>query len=162
QGGRSFEGSGEDPFLTGQMAAASVRGIQGAGIIATAKHFLDNDQEEDRFDVSSDVDERTQHEIYLPPFRASVDAGVGAGMCAFDRINDVYSCENDRAQNGMLKGELGFKGFIMSDWYPSVHRTVAAANGGMDVEMPGADDFGQKLADAVASGQVSMARLDDM
>ncbi len=164
QGGRSFEGSGEDPFLSGQMAAASVRGIQSLGIIATAKHFIDNDQEESRFDMTSDIDERTQHEIYMPPFKASVQAGAGAIMCAFNRINGVFSCENGTALNQWLKGELGFTGFVMSDWYPSVHGTVAAAVGGMDMEMQGGPgtDFDTKLAGAVAAGQVPQSRLDDM
>ncbi|HTX93115.1 MAG TPA: glycoside hydrolase family 3 C-terminal domain-containing protein, partial [Anaerolineales bacterium] len=158
--GRNFEGFGEDPYLSAQMAAADVRGIQSTGVIATAKHFIDNDQEYQRTTISSEIDIRTQHEIYLPPFKASVDAGVGAIMCSYNRVNGVYACENPDTQNTLLKGELGFSGWIMSDW-GATHSAAASALNGLDMEMPTGINFLQ-LKPAVDSGQVPAGRLDDM
>ena len=162
QAGRNFEGLGEDPFLAGQLAAALTRGIQSQGLIATAKHFIDNDQETDRGTINVIVDDRTQHEIYLPAFEACVAAGVGAVMCSYNLVNGVYACENDQTQNGWLKGELGFQGFIMSDW-GGTHSSAAAALGGLDLEMPDyAKWFGKSLASDISSGAVPQSRLDDM
>jgi beta-glucosidase len=159
--GRNFEGFGEDPFLASRMAEAVVRGIQSQGVIATAKHYIDNDHETERGSISIVIDDRTQHEIYLPPFKASVQAGVGAVMCSYNRVNGTYACENGRTQNGWLKGELGFKGFIMSDW-GGTHSTVASAIGGLDMEMPGSQFFGAALASAVTAETVPQSRIDDM
>jgi beta-glucosidase len=160
QAGRNFEGFGEDPYLSAQMAAADVRGIQSTGAIATAKHFIDNDQEYQRTTISSEIDVRTQHEIYLPPFKAAVDAGVGAIMCSYNLVNGIYACENPDTQNTVLKGELGFTGWIMSDW-GATHSTVASALNGLDMEMPTGINF-LKLKPAIDSGQVPTSRLDDM
>lgn len=161
QSGRNFEGFGEDPFLTSRMAEASVAGIQSQGIIATAKHFINNEQETERERVSADIDARTVHEIYLPPFKASVQAGVGSVMCGYNKINGVWACENGTSQNNWLKGELGFDGWIMSDWN-ATHSTVDSASSGMDMQMPDATYFGSALANAIASNQVPQSRLDDM
>lgn len=161
QSGRNFEGYGEDPFLSSRMAEASVLGIQGQGIIATAKHYINNEQEIERNFVSADIDARTLHEIYLPPFKASVQAGVGSIMCAYNKINGVYACENETTQNKWLKRELGFQGWIMSDWW-ATHSTVASANNGLDMEQPDPNFFGTTLATAIDNGQVSKGRLDDM
>lgn len=158
--GRNFEGYGEDPYLSAQMAAATIRGIQGRGILAVAKHYIDNEQEFERMSASSEIDVRTQHEIYLPPFKASVDAGVASIMCAYNRVNGIYACENPDTQNTILKGELGFKGWIMSDW-GGTHSTVASALGGLDMEMPGGPNY-VKLKEAIAAGEVPESRLDDM
>ncbi len=160
QAGRNFEGYGEDPYLSAQMAAAGVRGIQGTGVIATAKHFIDNDQEIERTTISSEIDVRTQHEIYLPPFKASVDAGVGAIMCSYNLVNGIYACENPDTQNTILKGELGFSGWIMSDW-GATHSITESALGGLDMEMPGGVHYVQ-LKSAIDAGQVPQSRLDDM
>ncbi len=158
--GRNFEGYGEDPYLAAQMAAAAVRGIQSRGVIAVAKHYIDNDQEYLRTTISVVIDLRTQHEIYLPPFLGSVRAGVGAVMCSYNRILGIYACENAATQNGLLKGELGFQGWIMSDW-GATHSTAGAANNGLDMEMPSGVYFTQ-LSAAVDAGQVPLSRLDDM
>ena len=160
-GGRNWEGYGEDPYLSARMAYYEIIGIQSQGVIATAKHYLNNEQENNRSGVSSDVDERTQHEIYLPPFKASVQAGVGAMMCAYNLINSVYSCENAVAQNQYLKNEMGFQGWMMSDWF-ATHSAVASANNGLDMEMPGNGWFGSALTSAVASGQVSQSQYDNI
>ncbi len=161
QAGRTWEGYGEDPFHSAQMAGAAVSGIQSQGVIATAKHFIANEQETARNIESTDVDDRTLVEIYLAPFKASVLAGAGAVMCSYNKINGVYACENASTQNILLKGRLDFQGWIMSDW-GATHSTVASALNGMDQEMPGGNFFGDKLAAAVNSGEVPQSRLDDM
>jgi beta-glucosidase len=159
--GRNFEGFGEDPVLAAAMAGAIVRGIQSQGLVATAKHYVDNDQETDRTSVSAVIDDRTQHEIYLPPFRASVEAGVGAVMCAYNQVNGVYACENPATLTGWLEGELGFQGWVMSDW-GATHSSVASVTSGLDMEMPGGTYLGPPLAPFLASGQIPAARLDGM
>jgi len=163
QAGRNFEGTGEDPYLSAQMAVASVTGIQSQGIIATAKHYIDNDQETNRMSINSVVDNRTQHEIYLPPFKAAVQAGVGAVMCSYNVVNGTYACENPTTQNSWLKSELAFTGFIMSDW-GATHSTVASAVNGLDMDMPGNDNFfsATNLQNAINAGQVPQSRVDDM
>ncbi|MDV7401528.1 glycoside hydrolase family 3 N-terminal domain-containing protein, partial [Arthrospira platensis SPKY1] len=110
--------------------------MQSVGMmIASAKHYLANEQEIQRTRISSEVDIRTLHEIYLPPFKASVEAGVGSVMCSYNKINGIYACENSDTQNDILKGELGFKGWIVSDWN-ATHSTIESALGGLDMEMP--------------------------
>lgn len=158
--GRNFEGYGEDPYLSAQMAAATVRGIQSTGVIATAKHYIANEQEAQRTTISSEIDVRTLHEIYLPPFEASVQAGVGSVMCSYNLINGIYACENPDMQNTILKDELGFSGWIMSDW-GATHSIVESALGGLDMEMPSGVHYVQ-LKQAIEAGQVPMSRLDDM
>eukprot|EP00698_Gefionella_okellyi_P025269 TRINITY_DN91_c0_g1_i1.p1 TRINITY_DN91_c0_g1~~TRINITY_DN91_c0_g1_i1.p1 ORF type:complete len:750 (+),score=208.76 TRINITY_DN91_c0_g1_i1:38-2287(+) len=160
-GGRNFESQGEDPYLAGQMAAAEIKGIQSKNVIACAKHFTDNNQEFNRTTVSANLDERTQYELYYPAFKASVDAGVGSVMCSYNRINDTWACENNVTLNRDLKETLGFKGWVMSDW-GATHSSDFAANAGLDQQMPDASFFGAPLAAAVASGVVSMDRLNDM
>jgi beta-glucosidase len=162
--GRNSEAFGEDPFLAGQTGVAEIKGIQDNNVIATVKHYALNNHEQNRMTVSSDADERTIHEIYLPAFEAAVKQGdVGSVMCSYNRINGTYACENDHMLNGILKGELGFSGFVMSDWR-ATHSTVQSANAGMDMEMdvsPGTY-YGDPLKTAVQSGQVPMSRMDDM
>lgn len=136
EGGRGWEAGGEDPYLTGVMSAETVLGIQSQGVVATAKHYILNDQELNRKTGSSDVDERTLHEIYLWPFARSIEAGVGSIMCSYNRANGTYACENDYLLNTVLKGELNFKGFVHSDWSATMS-TVPSANNGLDMTMPG-------------------------
>ncbi len=157
--GRTFETYGEDPYLNGQMAAAEIKGIQSQGPIANANMYLTMQQETDRFRIDSVVDERTLQEIYLPPFRAAVSSGVGSVMCAYIKTNGVYSCENPHVLSGLLKTQLGFPGWVMSDW-GGTHSTAASARGGLDQEMPDSRYYGQALETAVQQGQVSMATLD--
>jgi beta-glucosidase len=164
--GRAFEGFGEDPLLVGNMSAAVVAGIQDHPVIATAKHPFAYNQETDRFNLNVVVDERALQEIYLRPFGiVQRDGPPGAMMCSFNKLNGTYSCEND-AMNTLLKEQLGFRGFIMSD-YNATPSTVQAANAGLDQEQPGdqgpgSANFGDKLVAAVAAGDVSMDRLNDM
>src|SRR5580693_9111612 len=134
--GRNFEYFGEDPFLASRMAVSVIQGIQAQQVIATAKHFAGNNSEFARMTLSSDIDERTLREIYLPAFEASVkEAGVGAVMDAYNLVNGVYMTQNNHLNNEILKKEWGFNGILMSDW-GATHDGVAAANGGLDLEMP--------------------------
>ena len=159
--GRTFETYGEDPYLNGQMAAAEIQGIQSQGPIANANMYLTMNQESNRFRMNSVVDERTLQEIYLPPFQAAVQEGqVGTFMCAYVKTNGIYSCENPHVLNGFLKKELGFSGWVMSDW-GATHSTIASAEAGLDQEMPGGRYYGQALKAAVENGQVTMATLDE-
>jgi beta-glucosidase len=162
--GRNYEYVSEDPFLAGQGAVAEVQGIQSNPVIATVKHYVANSQETNRMTDSSDLDERTLREIYAAPYEAAVKQGhTGSVMCSYNRINGTYACENPFTLNKVLKQDFGFDGFVMSDW-GGTHSTVPAANAGLDMEMnvsPGTY-FTAPLKAAVQSGQVPMARLDDM
>jgi beta-glucosidase len=159
--GRTFEAFGEDPFLVGQIAAANIRGIQSEGVIANAKHYLANNQEINRDTIDEHIDDRTVHEIYLPGFEAAVEqGGTGSVMCSKNKVNGSYACEHEQLLNGVLKGDWGFDGFVVSD-FSSCHDTVRCATNGMDFELPDGAHFGDPLKAAVESGQVSMADLDD-
>jgi len=192
QCGRNFEYLSEDPVHAGAVGAGLIDGIQSADVVATVKHFVANNQETHRTTVSAEVDERTLRELYLPPFRAAVDAGVGSVMTAYNRVNGTHMSDHERLVGDVLKGEWGFDGYVVSDWY-GLESTVGAANAGLDMEMPGvaapgaedaaADDsgdgdsfewpdgipdathaglFGDPLAEAIDSGEVPAERLDDM
>eukprot|EP01065_Artemidia_motanka_P040908 TRINITY_DN521_c0_g1_i1.p1 TRINITY_DN521_c0_g1~~TRINITY_DN521_c0_g1_i1.p1 ORF type:complete len:750 (+),score=309.69 TRINITY_DN521_c0_g1_i1:305-2251(+) len=159
--GRNFEYiSGEDPYLGYFMTKSAVQGIQSQGVIANAKHYINNNQETNRGTISEVVDERTRMEIYHPPFQGAVDGGVLSIMCSYNRVNGVYSCENNRTLNTELKGIGQLKGWVMSDW-GATHSTEPAALAGLDQEMPGSTYFGSKLKDAVSSGKVPQSVLDD-
>jgi beta-glucosidase len=160
--GRNFEYFGEDPFLASRMAVSVIEGIQEQGVIATAKHFVANNEEYGRLEVSSDVDERTLREIYLPAFEASVkEAKVGAVMDAYNPVNGIFMTQNNYLNNEILKREWGFDGILMSDW-GATHDGVAAANGGLDLEMPSAAYmYKDVLLAAIKEGKVSTATIDD-
>jgi beta-glucosidase len=161
QNGRTFEGYGEDPYLTGQMSLNNIRGIQSQGVMANVKHYVANNQETDRLTVDEQVDERTLREIYLPAFERSIREGHSASvMCAYPRINGTFSCENAPLLNDLLKGEWGFRGFVISD-FGAVHSTVGSAMAGLDLEMPTGSYLGEDLKAAVRSGQVPMSVIDD-
>lgn len=166
-GGRNWEGFGVDPYLTGIAMEQTIQGMQGAGVQATAKHYILNEQELNRETMSATADDRTMHELYLWPFADAVRAGVVSVMCSYNKINGTYACENDGALNKLLKTELGFQGYVMSDW-DAQHTTVGSAVGGLDMTMPGSDYnggtilWGPQLTAAVNSGQVSQSRVDDM
>lgn len=161
QWGRSFESLGEDPYLTAQLAVADIQGIQSQGVIATVKHYAAYNQEYDRYTVDVNVDERTLHEIYLPAFEAAVQQGqVGAVMCAYNKVNTFYACEQPSLLKEVLKQNWGFLGFVMSDWQ-ATQSTVQAANAGLDMQMPGGSYFGASLKSAINNGQVSIATLND-
>jgi beta-glucosidase len=159
--GRTFESYGEDPYLNGQMAAAEIQGIQSQGPIANANMYLTMNQESDRMKANSVVDVRTLHEIYLRPFAAAVQQGhVGTVMCAYVKTNGVYSCENKFLLDDLLKTQLEFSGWVMSDW-GATHSTVGSAEGGLDQEMPSDKYYGPALKAAVQNGTVSQSILDE-
>jgi len=142
--GRNFEYlSGEDPYLGARLVRPFVRGVQSEGVMACAKHFAFNEQETNRGTdkgpaSSSEVEARTAWEIYYPPFEAAVEAGVGSFMCSYNRVNGTHACENPDILARDLKGTMGFKGFVMSDW-GATHSTGAVATG-LDQDMPGGND----------------------
>ncbi len=161
QNGRNFEAFGEDPFLSAQVGAAEIQGIQANPVIATVKHFAVNSQETNRYWISSVVDQRTLHEIYLPPFEAAVRAGVGGVMCAYGLVNAVFSCQSPDLLTTILRGELGFGGFVVSDWGATMS-SAPAANAGLDLQMPIGTFFGAPLRADLQSGAVSQAVVDRM
>jgi beta-glucosidase len=171
--GRAFNTFGEDPLLTGQTGAAEISGIQGQGTMAMVKHFI-------AYDGGSNVvlDEQTLHEIYLEPFQDAIDAGVASVMCSYNTVSVVaatpakggtpgpQSCANSATLNGILRGQLGFKGFVTSDW--GANHATTSINDGLDMEMPGTG-FGDilptyfspsALKAAIAAGTVSVSTIN--
>lgn len=175
-GGRNWEGFGPDPVLQGIASAQTIKGIQENGVMATAKHLVGNEQEHFRQAwewgtpnaISSNIDDRTLHEIYAWPFADSVRAGVASVMCSYNQVNNSYACQNSKLLNGILKDEMGFQGFIQSDWLAQ-RSGVASALAGLDMSMPGdglrwqdgKTLWGGELTKAALNGSVPMERLDD-
>jgi len=160
--GRNFEYLGEDPILAGRLVTAQLRGIQSQGVVSTVKHLVANTQETDRHWVDMIADERTLREVDLLPFEMAVkESGVGSVMCAYNKVNGVYACENATLLNDLVKGEWGFKGWITSDW-GATHSTAQAANAGLDQEFYEERYFAGALKAAVEAGEVAEARIDDM
>lgn len=176
-GGRNWEGFGADPVLQAVAASQTIKGIQDAGVIATAKHYVLNEQEHFRksFEwglpqaLSSNIDDRTLHELYIWPFAESIKAGVASVMCSYNLVNNSYACGNSKLLNGILKDELGFQGFVQSDWLAQ-RSGVASALSGLDMSMPGdglhwMDGkalWGGLLTQAVLNGSLPLERLNDM
>ena len=180
EGGRNWEGFSPDPYLTGIMFAQSVQGIQSSGVMASAKHYIAYEQEHFRqiseaqgygFDiiepVSANLDDQTMHELYLWPFADAVRAGAASVMCSYNQVNNSHACQNSYILNHLLKNELGFQGFVMSDW-TGTYSGVSSILAGLDQTMPGDilfDDglsfFGANLTIAVLNGTVPQWRLDD-
>ncbi|OJT11066.1 hypothetical protein TRAPUB_12437 [Trametes pubescens] len=163
--GRNWEGAGGDPYLTGEVAFEMIEGIQSQGVQACAKHLINNEQEHFRMTSSSNVDDR-----HTSCMRIRVQANVASVMCSYNQVNGTFACENDKVLNGLLKGELGYQGYVIcgEDWY-ATHSTAPSANGGLDMTMPGdkffasfSSYFGDNLVSAVKNGDVTQARLDDM
>ncbi|EJU05081.1 hypothetical protein DACRYDRAFT_20627 [Dacryopinax primogenitus] len=182
-GGRNWEGFGADPYLSGWGAYQTVQGIQAAGVIATVKHYIGNEQEHYRggggaYQVySSNIDDRTMHEIYAWPFAEAVRAGVGSVMCSYNKINQTQACQNSKTLNGILKEELDFQGFVMSDW-TAIISGADSVLAGCDMNMPGFMSYsdpeeynpdtevysywGSNLIQMVYNGSVPKSRVDDM
>lgn len=160
--GRNFEDYSEDPHLAGEIGIAMVRGIQSNGVGTSVKHFVGNEQELERMRSSSNMDERTLREIYLRPFEMIVaEAHPWTLMASYNRLNGTYMSENRRLIRGVLDGEWGYDGLLMSDW-GAVHTTVAAANAGLDLEMPGPPQyFGARLQAAVRDWQVDPRAVEE-
>jgi len=158
--GRAQETYGEDPYLVGEMGAASIGGAQRHNVMAVAKHFALNSIEETRMTVDARAGERTLREVYLPHFRRAVDADVAAVMSSYNRVNGDYAAESRHLLTGLLKEEMGFRGFVMSDWIEGVHDGPKAARAGLDLEMPSVLVYGKKLQAAVEGGQVPVEAVD--
>lgn len=159
--GRNFEYFSEDPFLAGQMGTAYVKALQSKGIAACAKHFACNNQETRRMSGSSQVDERTLHEIYLPAFEAVVKEGkIRSIMCAYNALNDSYCAENKTLLTDILRDRWGFKGFVVTDWGAVKDRAGGVA-AGLDLEMPGNPQAnGEEILNAIQDGTLSEETLD--
>ena len=176
--GRTFEYFGEDPFLSARMTVGWTKGVQSQGIIGNVKHYAVNNQEGagaavpgsplgtpvqgSRLTVDARLDERTLREIYLPQFEAAVkEGGVGSVMCSYPRVNGQYACENQHLLEDVLKGDWGFKGFVLTD-YGAGKNTAHSLNNGLDLDIWPALVY-QPLAvnAALASGQASEAAVDE-
>ncbi|KAL2861085.1 beta-glucosidase [Aspergillus lucknowensis] len=182
-GGRNWESFGPDPYLAGVAMEETIRGVQSQGVQACPKHYIANEQETQRNPssnedgvtieaLSSNVDDRTMHEVYLWPFANAVRAGTSSIMCAYNRINQTYACENSKALNGLLKTELGFRGYVLSDW-GGTHSGLNSILSGLDMDMPGplagsgaSEDieswFGRNITTMINNGSLEATRLDDM
>src|SRR5438876_4984215 len=160
--GRNFEYFGEDPFLASRIAVGYIKGMQSQGVSATIKHFMGNNSEFDRHNIDSIIDERTMREIYLPTFEAAVkEAHVGAIMDSYNLTNGAHMTQNTYLNTDVVKKEWGFDGIMMSDW-TSTYDAVAAANGGLDLEMPCGVCLNRKNVEAaIQQGKVSVATIDD-
>ncbi len=161
--GRNFECYSEDPELSASLASSFVQGLQsvdGAG--ACVKHYVANDQEFERMTISSEVDERTLREIYLLPFeRCVTEAKTWSIMTAYNRVNGTYCAEHDWLLRDVLRGEWGFDGLVISDWW-GAKSTAPSANAGLDLEMPGPPVYyGEALLQAVQKGEVDEATIDE-
>ena len=160
-GGRDFECMSEDPFLTSRMAVAYIRGLQSSGVAAVVKHYAANDSEFERHTISSEVSERALRELYLVPFEAAVcEARTWGLMSSYNRINGTYAAEHEWLLKDVLRGEWGYDGYVVSDWY-GMQSTEASAIAGNDLEMPGPPTwYGSKLLEAVQSGRVPESAID--
>jgi len=179
RGGRGWEGFGPDPYLAGVAMNESVTGIEATGVQTSSKHYIGNEQETQRNPstkddgtvieaISANIDDRTLHELYLWPFANAVRAGTASVMCAYSRFDQTYSCASSEILSTILKEELAFPGYVVSD-FGATHSTVDFAEGGLDMEMPGNVTaagfpcyFGDKLLEAVQANKVSEERLEDM
>jgi len=161
QAGRNFEYFGEDPFLAGQTAAAYIRGVQDQGVWACVKHYAANNQEFNRNGTSSDMDERTLREIYLPAFKAAVEAGVGSVMTAKNPVLGTPSSRQEHLINDILKGDWGFMGLVMSDWR-TTSDPLATALHGVDLDMPFGTALSAKtLVPLIEKGQLEESVIDE-
>ncbi|WP_203935715.1 beta-glucosidase family protein [Planosporangium mesophilum] len=156
--GRNFETFSEDPLVSARTVAQEVRGIQSQGLIATVKHYAENNQEADRMAVDVRVDEQTMREIELAGFEAAVKAGAGAVMCSYNKVNGDPGCGSAPLLNGVLKGDWRFGGWVMSDW-GATHSTDAIRKG-LDQEMPGGTYLGPALRAAILAGTIPQSALD--
>jgi beta-glucosidase len=164
EGGRNSEAFGSDTYLCGEMIAPTIKGIQDTGVIATTRHYIANEQEHFRNSmeieqnsynlsdsVSANLDDRTMNEVYLWPFANVLRAGAGAVMASYNQLNNRYAGLNSYALNHLLKSELGFPGFVMTDW-GGHHSGVSSAFGGLDMSMPGDTPyFGRHISVGIQS-----------
>ncbi|KAM0322964.1 hypothetical protein ACHAQA_009063 [Verticillium albo-atrum] len=178
-GGRNWEAFSVDPYLTGVGAEETVAGIQSQGVQTSVKHYIGNEQEKMRspadvngttvFSYSSNIDDQTMHELYLWPFYNAVKAGTASIMCSYNRLNSSYACQNSKTLNGLLKTDLGFEGYVLSDWGATLSG-VSSIKAGLDMNMPGGTNyfntdaslFGGNITIGVNNGSLPIERVDDM
>lgn len=160
--GRTFEGYGEDPFLSAETAVANIKGIQSLNMLANVKHFALNNQEADRQFVDVIADERTMREIYFPAFEAAVkSANVASLMCSYNKINGDYACENKYLLKDVLRTDWGFNGFVVSD-FGAAHDGRHDLFAGLDLEMPQGDTYNSKFEQLVKDDIVTTRQIDDL
>ncbi len=161
QCGRNFEYFGEDPYLSGVMTANYVKGMQSTGTAACLKHFICNGTEFYRRRSNSVVDERALHEIYMPPFKAGIDAGVAYVMASYNQVNGEWAGQNYDLITGLLRNDLGFRGCVMSDW-SSVYDTEKVVKSGLNTEMPGRSQVFADVPKLLEEGRITEADIDNM
>src|SRR6266567_2436458 len=160
-GGRNFECFSEDPYLSARLAVAYITGLQREGVGASIKHYVCNDEEFERFSISSEVRERALREIYLLPFQTAVrEVKPWTIMAAYNLVNGIPASENSYLLTEILRREWGFDGVVVSDWFFSVKSTAASVNAGLDLEMPSPKWRGEKLLAAAQRGEVEEATID--
>ena len=159
--GRNFEYYSEDPYVAGEIGAAHISGVQSKNVGTSIKHFLANNQETRRMSCTSEADERTLREIYMPAFETAVKkAKPWTVMCSYNKINGVYAAENHKYLTDVLRGEWGFDGYVMSDW-GAVNDRVADLKAGLDLEMPSSDGINDRMiVEAVKNGSLSEEIVD--
>src|SRR6185312_11506545 len=159
--GRTFEYQGEDPLLAGTLAGNFVRGVQSEHIIGDLKHFAVNDQESGRNSLNANISKRAMRETDMRAFEIALQISEAGGvMCAYNRVNGQFACENSDLLTNVLKKDFGFKGFVLADW-GATHSTVKASHAGLDMEQPHQLFFGDALKKAVESGEVPQNELDE-
>jgi len=159
--GRNFEYFSEDPYLSGELAASYIHGVQSAGVGTSLKHYAANNQEFQRFRISAEMDERTLREIYLPAFETAVKkAQPWTVMCSYNKVNGTHASEHRELLSEILRDEWGFEGLVVSDW-GAVHDRVASLEAGLDLEMPGPKPRQvQAVIEAVRSGKLDESKLN--
>ena len=160
-GGRAQEGYGEDSYLLGQMGSSLMKGVQKHNVMACIKHYAVNNQENTRFKINVEAEERVLREVYLPHFKECIDNGAASVMGAYNQFRGEYCCENTHLLSTVLKKDWDFKGFTISDFVMGIHSTELAANSGMDIEMPAISHYGPKLFRAVQDGKVPEEVIDE-
>ncbi|MHA2182734.1 MAG: glycoside hydrolase family 3 N-terminal domain-containing protein, partial [Promethearchaeota archaeon] len=159
--GRAQETYGEDPFHIGQFGLSLVRGVQKHNVMATVKHFAANSIEFTRMKVNVLMDERTLREVYLPHFKQCIKGGCATVMSAYNKLRGEYCSHNKYLLRDILKKEWKFEGFVHSDWFNGVHKTLGGIQGGLDVEMPRSKYYGKGLINKVQNKQISMDLIND-
>jgi beta-glucosidase len=160
-GGRNFECFSEDPYLSARLAVAYINGLQREGVGASIKHYVCNDEEFERFTISSEVRERALREIYLQPFQTAIrEVKPWTIMAAYNLVNGIPASENSYLLTEILRSEWGYDGVVVSDWFMSVKSTAASVNAGLDLEMPSPQWRGEKLLEAVQRGEVEEVTID--
>ena len=160
-GGRAQEGYGEDSFLTGQMGSALMKGVQKNNVMACIKHYALNNQENTRFEINVETDERVLREVYLAHFKECVDNGAASVMGSYNKFRGDQACASPHLLAEVLKQDWGFKGFTISDFIFGVHNTEKSATAGLDIEMPAVRFYGRKLLKAVEKGTVQEKYIDE-